>query len=214
MIVPSASTSSRSRPSSAATSPDRAGRSYQATGRVCGIPLPAGPARERPPARADLHAGDQGGAGAHDENIDFDAMAATDAAVAARRTGPRRPPRPVPLRGGHRGAGRASSSPTRSSSSAIGRHGDLDRAHRRGPDARIRRGSGTPRRTSPAGRRPASTSSTCATGWRTSHGTRRPPDRRCPRSSSTGTRERYVEAFERITGASFERYLQEDVIAR
>jgi phosphoribosylaminoimidazole-succinocarboxamide synthase len=29
----------------------------------------------------------------------------------------------------------------------------------------------------------------------------------------TGTRARYVEAFERITGASFERYLQEDVIA-
>jgi len=29
-----------------------------------------------------------------------------------------------------------------------------------------------------------------------------------------GTRERYVQAFERITGASFERYLAEDVIAR
>jgi phosphoribosylaminoimidazole-succinocarboxamide synthase len=29
-----------------------------------------------------------------------------------------------------------------------------------------------------------------------------------------GTRERYIEAFERITGASFARYLQEDVIAR
>jgi phosphoribosylaminoimidazole-succinocarboxamide synthase len=29
-----------------------------------------------------------------------------------------------------------------------------------------------------------------------------------------GTRERYIEAFERITGATFDRYLQEDVIAR
>ncbi len=29
-----------------------------------------------------------------------------------------------------------------------------------------------------------------------------------------GTRQRYIEAFERITGGSFERYLQEDVIAR
>ncbi len=28
-----------------------------------------------------------------------------------------------------------------------------------------------------------------------------------------GTRERYVEAYERITGASFKRYLEEDVIA-
>jgi phosphoribosylaminoimidazole-succinocarboxamide synthase len=29
-----------------------------------------------------------------------------------------------------------------------------------------------------------------------------------------GTRQRYVEAFERITGASFERYLKEDVVAQ
>jgi phosphoribosylaminoimidazole-succinocarboxamide synthase len=29
-----------------------------------------------------------------------------------------------------------------------------------------------------------------------------------------GTRQRYVDAYERITGASFDRYLQEDVIAR
>ena len=29
-----------------------------------------------------------------------------------------------------------------------------------------------------------------------------------------GTRERYIAAFERITGASFARYLREDVIAR
>jgi hypothetical protein len=28
-----------------------------------------------------------------------------------------------------------------------------------------------------------------------------------------GTRARYVEAFERITGASFDRYLRDDVIA-
>ena len=38
--------------------------------------------------------------------------------------------------------------------------------------------------------------------------------RSCRPTSSTGTRARYVEAFERITGASFERYLEEDVIAR
>jgi hypothetical protein len=29
-----------------------------------------------------------------------------------------------------------------------------------------------------------------------------------------GTRERYIAAYERITGASFDRYLREDVIAR
>ena len=35
-----------------------------------------------------------------------------------------------------------------------------------------------------------------------------------PEDVVAGTRARYVEAFERITGASFERYLAEDVIAR
>jgi phosphoribosylaminoimidazole-succinocarboxamide synthase len=43
---------------------------------------------------------------------------------------------------------------------------------------------------------------------RTAPGPELPPD------VVTGTRARYVEAFERITGASFARYLREDVIAR
>ena len=47
-----------------------------------------------------------------------------------------------------------------------------------------------------------------------SRGTRRAPGPGCRTTSSRGTRARYVEAFERITGASFERYLAEDVIAR
>jgi phosphoribosylaminoimidazole-succinocarboxamide synthase len=40
------------------------------------------------------------------------------------------------------------------------------------------------------------------------------PGPELPAEIVAGTRERYVEAFERITGASFTRYLQEDVIAR
>jgi phosphoribosylaminoimidazole-succinocarboxamide synthase len=40
------------------------------------------------------------------------------------------------------------------------------------------------------------------------------PGPELPPEIVAGTRERYVEAFERITGASFTRYLQEDVIAR
>jgi len=39
------------------------------------------------------------------------------------------------------------------------------------------------------------------------------PGPELPSDVVAGTRARYVEAFERITGASFERYLQEDVIA-
>ena len=38
-------------------------------------------------------------------------------------------------------------------------------------------------------------------------------NQRLPDEIVAGTRARYIEAYERITGASFERYLQEDVIA-
>ena len=40
------------------------------------------------------------------------------------------------------------------------------------------------------------------------------PGPELPAEIVAGTRERYVEAFERITGASFARYLHEDLIAR
>ena len=40
------------------------------------------------------------------------------------------------------------------------------------------------------------------------------PGPELPTDVVAGTRSRYVEAFERITGASFQRYLEEDVIAR
>ena len=43
---------------------------------------------------------------------------------------------------------------------------------------------------------------------------KRPPGPEVPDDVVTGTRARYVEAFERITGAGFARYLEEDVIAR
>ena len=47
------------------------------------------------------------------------------------------------------------------------------------------------------------------TGWdQTAPGPELPPE------VVAGTRDRYVEAFQRITGASFDRYLEEDVIAR
>jgi phosphoribosylaminoimidazole-succinocarboxamide synthase len=40
-----------------------------------------------------------------------------------------------------------------------------------------------------------------------------PPGPELPDDVVAGTRRRYVEAFERITGGSFERYLKEDVVA-
>jgi phosphoribosylaminoimidazole-succinocarboxamide synthase len=47
-----------------------------------------------------------------------------------------------------------------------------------------------------------------ATDW-----TKTPPGPELPDDVVRGTRERYVAAYERITGASFSRYLEEDVIA-
>jgi phosphoribosylaminoimidazole-succinocarboxamide synthase len=46
------------------------------------------------------------------------------------------------------------------------------------------------------------------------HWDRTSPGPALPTAVVAGTRQRYVEAFERITGASFDRYIQEDVIAR
>ena len=40
-----------------------------------------------------------------------------------------------------------------------------------------------------------------------------PPGPELPHEVVAGTRARYIEAFERLTGASFERYLAEDVLA-
>jgi phosphoribosylaminoimidazole-succinocarboxamide synthase len=47
-----------------------------------------------------------------------------------------------------------------------------------------------------------------STGW-----DKTPPAPELPDDVVAGTRERYVAAYERITGASFDRYLEEDVIA-
>ena len=49
-----------------------------------------------------------------------------------------------------------------------------------------------------------STSSPCATGWPRSPGTARHPRRRCPPAVTTALSERYVAAYERITGRSLD----------
>ncbi len=84
---------------------------------------------------------------------------------------------------------------------------------RRGPDAGLVALLGCRRLRAGRRRRRASTSSSSATGSRPSRGTRPRPGPILPDDVIDGTRARYIEAYERITGASFERYLQEDVIA-
>ena len=78
-----------------------------------------------------------------------------------------------------------------------------------------RRGSGRPTATRPAGRSRRSTSSSCATTASRSAGTRRRPGPSFPTRSSPGTRARYVEAFERLTGIAFDDYVADpEVVAR
>ena len=100
----------------------------------------------------------------------------------------------------------ASCWPTRSSSSATTATGCSGSATRCSP--RTRRGSGRPTPGSPAAPSPPSTSSTCATGWPPPTGTGALPGRELPDHVVEQTRARYVEAYERLTGRSFDDYLR------
>ena len=204
--------SCRSRSSSAATSRARGWKDYEQTGAVCGIAAAAGPARERSAARSrSSRPSTKAEIGAHDENITFEDMVEP----ARRRSGRdrRSPAGSATSRSRLYGYGAAVA---RAAGHHPGRHEVRVRArpgdershpHRRGPDPGLVAVLGRRDLRARPGRRRASTSSSCATGSRPRPGTRRPPGRSCRPTSSTGTRARYVEAFERITGASFARYL-------
>ncbi len=140
----------------------------------------------------------------HDENIDAEQAAALVGADRLRRGGANRA-RPLPLRVRARGVA-----------------GDPDRRHqvrvraRRRREARARRRGVhaglvalLARRRVPAGRArsPRSTSSSSATTARRSAGTRRRRGPQLPAEVVAGTRGRYVEAFERLTGIAFDDYL-------
>ena len=209
---------SRSRSSSAATSRARAGRSTAATGTVCGDRAARRPARERPAARADLHAVDQGRA----------RRATTRTSTSTTMVGARRRrARPSAVSRGDRDRRCAVRLRARRVAERAGIlladtkfEFGLDPAtrraapHRRGPDARLVALLGCRRlraRAAPGELRQAVRARLARDA---SRGTRRAPGPALPADVVAGTRARYVEAFERITGASFERYLEEDVIAR
>ena len=179
-------------------------KDYQATGAVCGHRLPPGPARVRPAAAADLHAGHQGRRAATTSTSIADAAALPGgrrravrpgrAAVARRSTST-----PPPTR-----SSAASSSPTPSSSSGSTPAGELvlvdevltpdssrfwpadDYAAR--PLAGLVRQAVRARLAGDAGLGQAAD-----------------PARSCRGDVVAGTRARYVEAYERLTGEPFER---------
>ena len=187
-------------------------KSYQASGRVCGIELPAGPARERPPARADPLAVDEGGAGEprREHRLHHDGRRSSAASSSERV-------RDVALR-------------LYGYAAAVTERAGILLADTKF-EFGLERATGelllvdevlTPDSSrfwdaasyAPGGPQ-ASFDKQFIRDWleaqpwdKTAPGPALPPD------IVAGTRDRYIQAYERITEARFERYLQEDVVAR
>ena len=186
-------------------------KAYLDDGAVCGIQLPARLREsDRLPAPIFTPA-TKAPMGEHDENIPFESVETLIGPELAARV------RDVSLalyRHGaevvRAGGDRPRRHQVRVRAAAVGRAA----AHRRGADPGLEPLLGRRGLSSPAGRRRASTSSTSATGCSARTGTGRHPGPSSRCDVVAGTRARYVAAFERITGASFDRYLTEDVIAR
>jgi phosphoribosylaminoimidazole-succinocarboxamide synthase len=185
-------------------------KEYRSSGRVCGIGLPPG-LRESdrlpdpiftPATKAER--------GEHDENIDFDAMVVRVGGDVAERV------RDVALRLYAFAADRAAArgillADTKFEFGIEPEHGELlliDEALT--PDSsRFWDAAGYE-----PGRAQASFDKQFVRDWLDAQPwDKTAPGPGLPDDVIAGTRRRYVEAFERITGASFERYLMEDVIA-
>ena len=178
-------------------------KDYLATGEVCGHRLPAGLDRVGAAARADLHARDEGADRPRREHRPGRRGRARRRG--ALRRGRAADARALPLRRRARAASAGSSSPTRSSSS-----GSTARAASSSPTRPSRptpRASGRPTATSPAGAQPSYDKQFVrdyceALGWDKTY-----PGPELPADVVEGTRARYIEAFERLTGIEFADYL-------
>ena len=178
-------------------------KDYQATGAVCGHRLPDGLVESQQLPAPDLHAGDEG----RDRATTRTSIAPQRSSSSARTatTRPRRPHSRSTSSSRSTHASAASSSPTRSSSSGSTRRERSSSATRRSRPTR--RASGRPTSTGPA-RPPPSFDKQfvrdyCESlGWDKTY-----PGPELPDDVVEGTRARYVEAFERLTGLSFDAYL-------
>ena len=214
-------------------------KEYQASGTVCGIPLPPGLRESDRLPGADLHAGDQGGGGRARREHQLRPDGRAHRRRGARRTGLRRPAGRGDPRSGAAalrlrvGRGRAARHPAR-------RHEVRVRPGQAWGPGSI--GSSTFHDDDPAdpldrlilidealtpdssrfwdaatyepGRPQASFDKQFVRDWLEAQPwDKTDPGPALPDEVIEGTRARYVEAYERITGASFERYLREDVIA-
>ena len=180
-------------------------KDYQATGKVSGIELPPGLRESAEAADADLHAVDQGRGGPRRGHRHRRRPPRSSATRELAGAPARRLDRAVLLR--RRPRRRARRDPGRHEVRVRARRGRRADPRRRGADAGLlallaRRGLRA--RPRPA---VASTSSTCATGRRRPAGTRAPPAPEVPADVVAGTRAKYVEAYELITGEPFAAWL-------
>jgi phosphoribosylaminoimidazole-succinocarboxamide synthase len=185
-------------------------KEYSAAGTVCGIPLPAGLREsDRLPAPIFTPA-TKAEEGEHDENIDFDSMAALVGGELSERI------RSIAVRLYEQAVAVAAPNgiilaDTKFEFGIEPSTGELlliDEALTPDSSRFWDAASYEP------GRAQASFDKQFVRDWlETQPWDKTAPGPALPEDVVAGTRARYIEAYERITGASFERYLQEDVIA-
>jgi phosphoribosylaminoimidazole-succinocarboxamide synthase len=196
-------------------------KEYQASGAVCGVALPPGLRESDRLPEPILTPATKAEAGAHDENIDFEAMTQALERIVVRAGNVGSPRdlaqrvRDVALALYRRAAGHCEAvglilADTKFELGLV--DGDLilvDEALT--PDSSRFWEAAT---YAPGGPQ-ASFDKQFVRDWLESQPwDKTAPGPELPDDVIAGTRARYVEAFERITGASFSRYLEEDVIAR
>ncbi len=184
-------------------------KDYRATGAVCGLTLPTGLIESERLPEPILAPSTKAEAGSHDTNIDFDRMATLVGGDLAERI------RDIALRL----FGYASAISTRAGiiladtkfEFGVDATGELlliDEALTPDSSRFWEAGSYEP------GRPQASFDKQFVRDWlETQPWDKTDPGPALPDEVIAGTRARYIEAYERITGAGFERYVQEDIIA-
>jgi phosphoribosylaminoimidazole-succinocarboxamide synthase len=181
-------------------------KDYQQSGAVCGIPLPAGLRESERLPEAIMTPSTKAEVG-HDENIDFDRMAELVGGSMAERV------REIALALYRFGAARAEQSGILLADTKF-EFGTIDDElllidEVMTPDSSRFWDAAAYE----PGRAQASFDKQFVRDWlETQAWDKTPPGPELPAEVVEGTRQRYVEAFERITGTRFERYLAEDTI--
>ena len=185
-------------------------KDYRRTGAICGIELPEG-LRESDRLPSPIFTPSTKAEVGHDENIGFDAMVALVGAATAEQV------RDVALRLYERGAATAEKAGILLADTKFELGTALDTGDLILIDEVLTPDSSRFWDASDyePGRAQASFDKQFVRDWLEAQPWDKTyPGPELPAEIVAGTRERYVAAFERITGASFERYLQEDTIAR